>query len=397
MDGLGGRALELAMQLIRIPTVSRDSNHAATFFLENWLKEHGFATEVLTYHDFKGVLKSSVIGRRGPAKSTGGVAYFCHTDVVPAEGWVGIQESDSQQVPAQPQQPFEPVIMVDRLYGRGACDMKGSAAAFLAAIEKCPVEDQAAPIYVVATADEEVGFYGAADVAARSQLYRQLVEEKAAGIIGEPTELSVVHAHKGMYVLKATSTGRAAHSSTREGLNANLAMIDFLYEMKRLHDQTLTDPAWLDARFDPPWISWNIGINDFTHVVNMTPAQSVCTVSFRPMPDQQPDQLVTQVEQLAAACGLTFEVIRRGQPLYLDPASPFVKTMCELSGSGSSQTVSYGTDGTMFTEIEQMIVLGPGSIRQAHTADEFITLEQLQSGAELYSRIIRQLVTNPSE
>ncbi|MBA4031881.1 MAG: acetylornithine deacetylase [Planctomyces sp.] len=389
------RALELTRELVRLPTVSRESNHAATSYLEEWMSAHSFETEILTYHDPRGVLKSSIVGRREPGRKSnagsGGLAYFCHTDVVPADGWVGAGVASTSG--GSGADPFEPVLVSDRLYGRGACDMKGSTATFMAAVEQIATTDQIAPISLIATADEEVGFYGAADVAARSRLYRQLVAEGAAGIIGEPTELRVVHAHKGMYVLRATSIGKAAHSSTREGLNANLAMIDFLGEMKRIHEETLVDPEWLDERFDPPWISWNIGINDHTHVVNMTPAKSVCTVSFRPMPGQAPEALVARVAEIAGKCGIEQEVVRRGQPLFVEPQSAFVRSICELAECESSESVSYGTDGTMFTDLAQLVVLGPGSIRQAHTVDEFITLEQLDSGTRLYERLLRHHTT----
>ena len=141
---------------------------------------------------------------------------------------------------------------------------------------------------ITCTADEEVGYVGAREVAKHSKLYREMVDGNANGIIGEPTMLEVVYAHKGTYGFKAISRGKAAHSSTTSGLNANLAMIPFLAEMKKIHDETMTDPQWQHDEFDPPIISWNIGINDHTAAVNITPPQSICTVYFRPMPGQQP-------------------------------------------------------------------------------------------------------------
>ena len=100
--------------------------------------------------------------------------------------------------------------------------MKGSIACMLAAAEQFSTAQLERPIYVTCTADEEVGYHGAAQVASQSKLFQEMVTGETHGIIGEPTRLEVVHAHKGTYGFTATSRGRAAHSSTNEGLNANL-------------------------------------------------------------------------------------------------------------------------------------------------------------------------------
>ncbi len=186
------------------------------------------------------------------------------------------------------------------------------------------------------------------------------------------------------------SVGHAAHSSTDEGLNANLAMIPFLVEMKAIHDETLREPAWQNEDFDPPSISWNIGINDHTAAVNITPAQSICTVYFRPMPGQDPELLLQRAADAAKRCGLQLQRMHTAPPVYVDPTSPFVRDMLRLTGNSTSQTVSYGTDGCMFSELRNLVLLGPGDIVQAHTSDEWILLEDLRRGTELYTRIIEQ-------
>ena len=369
-------ALEHASRLVQYPTVSHRSNTSICNYLERTLQRLGFDTERIEYFDPAGVEKVNVIGRKGAGR--GGMAYFGHTDVVPAEQWAGCGG------------PFTPEVRGGRLYGRGSCDMKGSIASMLAAAERGAGRTLAKPLYIALTADEEIGYLGAKQVVRRSELFREMVRGQPRGIVGEPTMLAVVHAHKGTYGFKAVSKGRAAHSSTNEGINANLAMIPFLAEMKRIHDEVRDDPKWQHPDFDPPGISWNIGINDHTQAVNMTAAQSVCTVYFRPAPGHFPESLIAIAREAAERCGIDFEVLEAGQPLYADPDSAFVRETLELTGSDSPRTVCYGTDGTVLTELERLVVLGPGDIAQAHTRDEWIHLDQLEAGSRLYSTLIRE-------
>ena len=370
-------ALEYARSLVAVPSVSANSNAAVSDVVEKHLRSLGFQIERQEFLDPFGVPKVNVIGRKGPG--TGGVAYFSHTDVVPADTW-SVSEHG----------PFEPTVRDNRLYGRGSCDMKGSIAAMLAAVSRIRDNELRAPVYVVCTADEEVGFHGAKRVAEASAFYREMVASQSRTIIGEPTELEVVYAHKGIYGFRAIAHGRAAHSSTRDGVNANVAMIPFLVEMKAIYDETLADPAWLNDEFDPPWISWNIGINDHNRAVNITAPQSVCTVYFRPMPGQDADGLVHRAEDVAKRCGLDFNWECRGLPLYGDPSSDFVRETLRIANRDKARTVGYGTDGVCFTELKQILVLGPGSIQQAHTDDEWISLDQLAAGADMYERLLRR-------
>lgn len=369
-------ALDYTRQLVAFESTSVLSNLEVSGYVEDTLKGLGFVTERLEYDDRRGVRKCSIISRLG--EGTGGMAYFAHTDVVPADPWFTEEHG-----------PFEPTVVGDRLYGRGSCDMKGSLACALAAAKQYSAADLKHPVYITCTADEEVGYWGAKDVVERSQLYREMVEGNAHGIIGEPTMLEVVYAHKGTHGFKATSHGKAAHSSTREGINANLRMIPFLAEMKRIHDETEADPAWQNEEFDPPTITWNIGINDHTSAINITPPQSVCTVYFRVMPGMDADVLVERARKAAEECGIEFEVAAAARPLYVDPKSTFVQELLQLAGKEQASTVSYGTDGAMFQDFRQLAVFGPGSIAKAHTHDEWIALEQLEAGTDAYSRLIR--------
>ena len=363
-------------RLIAAPSVSRDSNRDAALVAASLMEAAGFEIEVQEYRDPHGITKWNVAGRKGTG--TGGLAYFGHTDVVPVSSW---------SFPGGG--PFEPVVQSGRLYGRGSCDMKGSVGCFLQASRQVPVRELTHPLFVFCTADEEVGFHGARHLATQSSFYREAVATGAVGLIGEPTGLQVVHGHKGMTGLRITSQGRAAHSSTREGLNANLAMIPVLSTALEIYEETMSDARWQHPDFDPPWLSWNIGINDHTAAVNITPPQSICTIYCRPMPGQSVDELLARMERVARKQGLDYQLECHGPPVFTDPASPFVQDLLQLAEVPASQTVSYGTDGVEFTEFRQLAVFGPGSILQAHTDDEWIALEQLERGAQLFERMIR--------
>ncbi|MCA9050957.1 MAG: M20 family metallopeptidase [Planctomycetaceae bacterium] len=364
--------------LIRFPSVSSVSNEDVSRCVEQQLTSLGFETEWLEYHDAKAVLKVCVSGRLGP-DALGGVAYFCHSDVVSAGSW-SFPESG----------PWEPVQLNDRLYGRGSCDMKGSLACMLAAVESLNKPTLKAPLYVVCTADEEVGLRGAREVVANSSLYRRIAELQPRAIIGEPTQLEVVHAHKGGRAYRITSRGTAAHSSSGRGVNANMQMIPFLADIRQLILDTEGRPEWQDDRYQPPTINLNLGINDHTPAMNITPAQSVCTLYFRTMPAIDADQLTNRIYSLAGEHGLEIEEIFATHPLFTDPSRKFVQELLQLTGTGLSRTVAYGTDGACFTELQDIVVLGPGDIRQAHTDDEWIALEQLAKGTALYAEIVRR-------
>jgi len=369
-------ALDYARQLVGYESTSSLSNEAVSDHVEQILRRLDFTVERIEYDDANGVHKVNVIGKKG--RGTGGIAYFGHTDVVPADPWFTDEHG-----------PFQPTVKDGRLYGRGSCDMKGSISCMLAAAAQFSASELKHPIYITCTADEEIGYGGATQVANRSELFAEMVQGDANGIIGEPTKLEVVYAHKGTYGFRAISHGRAAHSSTDKGINANLAMIPFLVEMKAIHDELKSNPEWHNPEFDPPTVSWNIGINDHTRAINITPPQSVCTVYFRPMPGTDADGLMERVKAAAERCGIELQVASRGRPLYVDPNSPFVQEVVSLVGRDKPRTVSYGTDGTMLSALKKLVVLGPGDIAQAHTHDEWIALEQLQLGTETYARLIR--------
>ncbi len=368
-------ALEYTQSMVSFDSVSSKSNVDVTNQVEEWLNKLGCEIERVDYTDDNGVAKSNVIAKLG--SGTGGLAYFGHTDVVPADTWIFDEHG-----------PFDPTIKDGKLYGRGSTDMKGSVACFLAAMEAVQGRQFTAPVYFCCTADEEVGMRGAEQVVKRSTLYREMVEGQSRAIIGEPTLLDVVHGHKGGCSFIVTSKGRAAHSSTKEGTNANWNMIPFLAEMKALNEEMESDPKWRNDEFNPPTMTMNLGINDHTPAINITPPQSVCTVYYRQMPGLDASPIFERCEAAAKKNGLDFEVMFQANPFYIDPKSQFIQECLQFSDNKEPRTVSYGTDGAWYYELKQAVVMGPGSIAQAHTHDEWIDLKEFDRGTEAYSKMI---------
>lgn len=185
-------AIDYASELIRFDSRWYLSNADICDHVEAVMQQLHFDTERIEYTDDDGLRKVNVIGRRGSGR--GGLAYFGHTDVVTTTDW-SIAEHG----------PFEPVVRDARLYGRGSTDMKGSIACMLAAVDSLGDQELQHPVYLSCSSDEEVNHRGAIEIAERSQIYRELVDGGACGIVGEPTRLNVVYAHKGGVRLTVTS------------------------------------------------------------------------------------------------------------------------------------------------------------------------------------------------
>lgn len=397
-------AVKLLSELIAYPTVSHTSNQAITEWVADRLSAQGFECEQTRYLDGEGVPKFNLIAKRSPSGSSSGfgrssmrsidrpgidppendrpdneigLAYFCHTDVVPADRWGGPGGN-----------PFEAVVEDGRLYGRGSCDMKGSLAAMLAAIDGLDAANQSAPLWVVCTADEEVGLRGAKELSQNSQAYRELVALDPVALIGEPTELRVVYAHKGMGGFRVISHGKAAHSSTDRGINANVAMIPLLQTILELHERVQADPMLRDERFDPPTLTFNFGVSDHADATNIVPDRSEVWANWRTMPNVEGECLMADAKVAAEQLGLQFRSYKSVAPLETPIDDPALIRMCDLAspycGREKPETVCYATDGAVLEELRHRIVCGPGSIEQAHTIDEYIELDSLEKGVALF-------------
>lgn len=375
------KALRYAKRLIGFDSTSHKSNRMISRYLEMKLTKHGFIVERVEYLDGNDELKVNLIAKKG--SGDGGLGYFGHSDVVPAEKWFTSKFNG-----------FQPAIARERLYGRGSCDMKGSIACMLASSQQFTWDELKKPLYFTITADEETGFAGARAVVNESKYYREMVYHRTKAIIGEPTMLEVVHAHKGSIKIIATAIGVAGHSGGRIGESANLKMIPFLAEMKKLRDETESEKEWQNKAFDPPTLSWNICIKDDSPAINVTAGKSTCTMYLRPMPDTQIEPLLEKIRNAAKEFDIVLDVNNWGPGMFTDPESHFVNESLKQAHSQTSKTVPYGTDGGMFSELEHKIVFGPGNIAQAHAIDEWISLEQLEKGTEMFAKMIRRWCCN---
>jgi acetylornithine deacetylase len=369
-------AVEYTSRLVEIDSVSHKSNQLISTRVSDFLTRLGFELEILSYVDANQQTKVSLVARRGTG--LGGIAYLCHTDVVPVEDW------DIEIC-----KPFQPTIRSQRLYGRGSCDMKGSLACALAAVERISVREQSHPIYFVCTADEELGTVGAKIVDQQSRFFQEMVDCNTVGIVGEPTMLNVVHAHKGAFGCTITGRGIAAHSGTRAGVNANHDLIPILPFLLELQKQTENDPSLKNNSFDPPTLSWNITLQNEPLAVNITPSMARANIFLRPMPGVNHQPLLDMLQSECQRLGLEYNFIDRTSSWMCDPAAPHIQQMLKITETSVPQTVCFATDGGALQRMKNLVVCGPGDIAQAHRRDEYITLEQLQKGSDVFERAFR--------
>lgn len=371
---MGLDPVEMTQEFVDVKSVSRGSNVEISDLVELRMKECGLEVERLTYLDENDELKVSLVGVKGESKGEDGIAFLSHTDTVPG------QEQDWDA--------FHGVVEGERLFGRGSCDMKGPLACTMIAAAHVDASILKKPLVIVATADEEVGGGGAHQVAEESRIINKVCPKY--GVIAEPTSLTPVYAHKGAAHVVVTANGRAAHTSTGLGESANFKIAPFLAEMAVLAEAIRNDERYMNHEFDPPSNGFNMVITDYETKQNVSAARSTCHVCFRTMPEDRSDELVDILVSKAKNYG--FDVTSSiSRPFYSDPSSPIVQLASEATGGKTPQTVPYGTDAPHFREKLEMVVLGPGSIEQAHTVGEYVEISQLYEAVDIYSRMIHKI------
>lgn len=364
--------IELTKELVAIESVSSSSNAPAAERLETLLRERGFVTERLEYTDAKGVLKVNIVGRKG--EGTGGIAFLSHLDTVPGTAWTS--------------NAWEARIEGDRMIGLGACDMKGPLAATVVAADKFDAATLKRPIIIVGSADEEVGLFGARQVAQESTIMKETRPEH--GVVAEPTMMVPVHAHKGGAFVRVTAHGSAAHTSQDIGVSANFLIAPFLAEMAELAKRLKEDTSYHSPDFSPPTPGFNLTLTDYNTAGNITAAKTTATLSLRPAPNDRTADVVAEIESRAKHYG--FEV-QSGMfaPFYTSPDAAIVQASLAATGLDRSEVVPYGTEAGLYQDLMEVVILGPGDIAQAHTDGEWILLSQLHEAVEIYTRLIEQL------
>ncbi|MBI4536816.1 MAG: M20/M25/M40 family metallo-hydrolase [candidate division NC10 bacterium] len=360
----------LARELLAIESEVHHSNAAVSAHLESVMRGLGFEVERLAY-DSDGMEKVSLVGKLGAGE--GGLGFFGHSDTVPGgDGWL----------------PYRPEIRDGRLYGRGSSDMKGAVAGMLAAVARVDAARLRRPVFVGVTADEENGHVGARFVIQTSRLLRNAWP--AYCVVGEPTELTPVYAHKGAHRITVTARGIAAHTSTDRGVSANFLMAPFLAEMAELQKVFQTEERFMSREFSPATNGFNMVLDDGGCRPNVTAAKTVCTLSLRSMPDANAEEAVQLILDKAKAYG--FEVETRAiAAFYTSPDAEVVRVACQVTGVDRAVTVPFGTEAEAYQSYTEPVVLGPGNIAQAHTKGEWIEVEQLIRAVDIYERMIEAL------
>jgi acetylornithine deacetylase len=377
--------LELVETLIGFDTVSRNSNLGLIEWVRDYLKRLGVASR-LSY-DATGA-KANLLATLGEGNE-GGLVLCGHTDVVPVDG----QPWDSD--------PFKALRRSERIYGRGSCDMKSFIACTLEAVPAFLEAPLRRPVHLAYTYDEEIGCLGA------PVLIRDL---QAAGIrpagciIGEPTSMHVMIGHKGLRVYRCCVRGLEAHSSLAPaGVNAIEYAARLIARIREVA-LDLRERGPRDETFSVPFVTLSTGTIRGGTATNIVPRDCEFRFDLRYLPGMNADEPVERVRRHAAE-ELLPEMRRTGRDadirIELDEDAPGLDTAPDdamtllgtrLSGNPRPGRVAFATDGGHFHRAGvPTIVIGPGSIDQAHKPNEFIALEQIAQCERFLERLKEEL------
>jgi len=372
--------LALVRRLIAFDTTSRGSNLALIDFAQELLEGAGARCR-RTFDATRS--KANLFATLGPDEP-GGYVLSGHTDVVPVDG----QDWSSD--------PFEAEVRGDKLYGRGAADMKGFIGVALALLPKIAAAKLTRAIHFALSYDEEVGCRGVPGLL--DDLEANDIKP-ALAIVGEPTLMKVVGAHKAGAVLHTRCHGREGHSSAPEkGANAVMMAGEFVELLESVWDELRADS---DPRFDPPHTTVQANMIEGGSAVNILARDALVTWEYRALPDRNADAVVARVRDRAESEILSKyrrrapetrleTVVHASYPgLVMDESSLAVRTALELTGANHAEAVSYGTEAGHFQRAGiPAVICGPGSIDQAHKADEFVALSELVACEAFLNKVI---------
>jgi acetylornithine deacetylase len=383
-DGRLAEAKALLMRLIAFDSVSDSSNLPLVDFVESYLRGHGLESRRAANEAGD---KAAILATIGP-RVGGGVALSGHTDVVPVDG----------QPWSTP--PFTLRQASGRLYGRGACDMKGFGACVLAMAPAFRDAGLKRPVHIVLSYDEETTCLGSLDIIARFGKDEPL---PAAVIVGEPTMMAVADAHKSVATFRTLVTGHEAHSALPAlGANAVAAAADVVSEIGRLARAYEEGP--LDPRFTPPYSTLHVGIIRGGTARNILARECVFNWEFRGLPGATTASAMAKVQAFVdevAAPRLTrfvkgpaIETTMEADvpPLAAEVGCAAERLALRLTRSNRTIAVSFATEAGHFQAAGlPTIVCGPGSIDQAHKPDEFVDEAQLVACLEFLERLAEDL------
>ena len=381
------QSLALIEKLISFDTTSRESNLGLIEWVRDYLKGHGVeSTLVYDASGRKANLFATVHGRRGP-QGKSGIVLSGHTDVVPVDG----QDWDTD--------PFKATIRDGRLYARGACDMKGFIGVALAMTPTFVAADLAMPLSFALSYDEEVGCIGVRG------LIEQLTREgfKAAGVIvGEPTSMQVIVAHKGKRSYRCQVHGHEAHSAlTPQGVNAIEYAARVITHIRHIADR-MGQIETRDNGFDVPFTTLQTGTIRGGTATNIVPRECVFDWEFRYLPGADPDALENEVRayarslepemrKVAQEAGIEITLSSDAPGSYLGEDHAVTQLAIALAKNPATAKVAYATEAGLFEKAGlPSIICGPGSIDQAHKPNEYCDLAQLVQCELFMDRLVEK-------
>jgi acetylornithine deacetylase len=371
--------------LVGFQTVSARSNLDLVDYVEELLARHGIAAKRIPDASGK---KASLLATIGPPDEPG-VVLSAHTDVVPAEE------------PSWSSPPFVATARRNRIHGRGTCDMKGFIALCLADVDEFKRAATKSPVHLAFSYDEEVGCRGAPDLVKATAA---LPVRPALCIVGEPTSLRVVSAHKGKVARRIRITGRTGHSAMpHRAANAVFAAARIVARLEDMARE-LARLLYHGIAFDPPYSTLHVGSLHGGTALNLVPDQATIEFEIRSVPDadvvgllKRIDALIDEQRQSLKRAALEADIVVEDMSAYpgLAPTSDqrAVKAVAELVGVAlGTETVSFGTEAGLYSEARiPAVVCGPGDMARAHRADEWIGLDELEAASRMMERLARKL------
>ena len=374
IDAIFKDSLKILSDLIAFKTVSGENNNSLINYCDEILKKLG-ATSFKTFDDAKkrvnlfATIKSKKPNGKKPVILSG------HTDVVP------VSKSWSTD-------PFKATIKGDKLFGRGSCDMKGFIACTLAYAPIYAKENLNRDIHFSFTFDEETACQGAPLLI--KELKNRGINDGIC-IVGEPTNMKIIDAHKGCYEYTTYFEGLAGHGSTPEkGVNAVEYATRYISKLMDLRE-ILKSKVPKNSVFDPPYTT--IGIGGISGGIARNVIADKCRVDWEMRPVIKEDgefvhnelnefvnkELLPEMKKIFPKSSIKKEIIGEIIGFNKVSKSEACEFISNLTGDNSREVVSFGTEAGLFQEIGiSTVVCGPGSIEQAHKVDEFITLDQIK-------------------